>query len=44
MLSELKKCTYSQISIARGFIKLNSLVGFPLGILNRMEIPRFIKG
>ena len=36
--------TYSQISTANGFMKLNSRVGLPLGILNRIEIPRFIKG
>ena len=36
-------CTY-QISTARGFMKEKSLVGFPLGILKRMEMPRFMKG
>jgi hypothetical protein len=25
-------------------MKLKSLVGFPLGILKRMEMPRFMKG
>lgn len=25
-------------------MKLKSLVGFPLGILNRIEIPRFMNG
>ena len=41
---EVGKKTYSQISMARGFMKLKSLVGFPLGILKRMEMPRFMKG
>ena len=36
--------TYNQISTANGFIKENSRVGFPLGILNRIEIPKFMKG
>ena len=36
--------TYSQISTAKGFMKENSRVGFPLGILNKIEIPKFIKG
>ena len=38
------KNTYSQISTAKGFMKENSLVGFPLGILNKIEIPKFMKG
>ena len=33
-----------QISTARGFMKEKSLVGLPLGILKRMEMPRFMKG
>jgi hypothetical protein len=36
--------TYSHISMASGFMKLKSLVGFPLGILKRIEMPRFMKG
>ena len=36
--------TYNQISTARGFMNENNLVGLPLGILKRMEIPRFMKG
>ena len=40
----LRLCPYSQISTARGFMKLKSRVGFPLGILNNIEIPRFMKG
>jgi 1-acyl-sn-glycerol-3-phosphate acyltransferase len=36
--------TYSQISTASGFMKEKSLVGFPLGTLKRIEIPRFMKG
>ena len=34
----------NQISTARGFMNEKSLVGFPLGILKRMEMPRFMKG
>ena len=36
--------TYNQISTANGFMNENSLVGFPLGILKRMDMPRFMKG
>ena len=36
--------THSQISTARGFMNEKSLVGFPLGILNKMEMPKFMKG
>ena len=36
--------TYNQISTASGFMKENNRVGFPLGILKRIEIPRFMKG
>lgn len=36
--------TYSQISTARGFMNEKSLVGLPLGILYKMEMPRFMKG
>ena len=36
--------TYSQISTANGFMNEKSLVGFPLGILKRIDIPRFING
>ena len=36
--------TYSQISTAKGFMKEKSLVGFPLGILKRIDIPRFMNG
>ena len=38
------RITYSQISTANGFMKLNSRVGLPLGILNNIEIPRFMNG
>ena len=40
------RCIYphSQISTASGFMKEKSLVGFPDGILSRMEMPRFMKG
>ena len=36
--------TYSQISTAKGFINEKSLVGFPLGILNKIDIPKFMNG
>ena len=44
VLSGKNYYTYSQISTAKGFMKENSLVGFPLGILNKIEIPKFMKG
>ena len=36
--------SYSKISTASGFMKENNLVGFPLGTLKRIEMPRFMNG
>ena len=44
MVHYISHDTYNQISTARGFMNENNLVGLPLGILKRMEIPRFMKG